>query len=251
MYNGTKGGMTVKIKSIFKRYELKYLISRNMAEKLLAVVKEHASPDEYGETVINNIYYDTDTNRLIRNSIEKPTVYKEKLRLRCYGTPADDSPAFIELKKKYDSVVYKRRLKLTYREAVEALKTGDLPDNQIGREIEYFLRFYETLSPKMIITYSRQAFFDGEFRITFDTDIKYRRTDLDLRLGSYGESVTDMVVMELKSERAIPFWMLEQLRKYKIYKTAFSKYGTAYKKMIFNCIKEDDNHDRELIQRLV
>ena len=220
----------MKIKSIIKRYELKYLIPKELAEKLLAVVKENASPDCYGETVINNIYYDTDTYRLIRNSIEKPTVYKEKLRLRCYGTPTDDSPAFIELKKKYDSVVYKRRLKLPYGEAVEALQKGKLPDTQIGREIEYFLNFYEKVSPKMVITYSRLAFFDGEFRITFDYDIKYRKTDLDLRLGSYGESVTDMVVMELKSERAIPFWMLEQLRKYKIYKTAFSKYGTAYSK---------------------
>ena len=221
--------MTVKIKSIFKRCELKYVISEDMAEKLLAVVKKNALPDEYGETVINNIYYDTDTFRLVRNSIEKPTVYKEKLRLRCYGTPTDFSPAFIELKRKYDSVVYKRRLKLPYGEAVKALETGKLPDTQIGREIEYFLNFYEKLSPKMVITYSRQAFFDGEFRITFDRDIKYRKTDLDLCHGSYGDSVTDMVVMELKSERAIPFWMLEQLRKYKIYKTAFSKYGTAYK----------------------
>ena len=221
--------MTVKIKSIFKRCELKYVISEDMAEKLLGVVKKNALPDEYGETVINNIYYDTDTFRLVRNSIEKPTVYKEKLRLRCYGTPTDDSPAFIELKRKYDSVVYKRRLKLPYGEAVKALETGRLPDTQIGREIEYFLSFYEKLSPKMVITYSRQAFFDGEFRITFDRDIKYRKTDLDLCHGSYGDSVTDMVVMELKSERAIPFWMLEQLRKYKIYKTAFSKYGTAYK----------------------
>ncbi len=218
----------MKIKSIFKRYELKYVISKELAEKLLEVVKKNAVPDEYGQTVINNIYYDTDTFRLIRNSIEKPTVYKEKLRLRCYGTPTDDSPAFIELKKKYDSVVYKRRLKLPYKEAVEALEKRKLPDTQIGREIAYFLDFYGNVSPKMAITYSRQAFFDGEFRITFDTDIKHRISDLDLRLGSYGDSVTDMVVLELKSERAIPFWMLEQLRRYKIYKTAFSKYGTAY-----------------------
>ncbi len=219
----------MKIKSIFKRYELKYLITKEQAKILLAEVKKQALPDEFGETVINNIYFDTDSYRLIRNSIEKPTVYKEKLRLRCYGTPNDDSPAFVELKKKYESVVFKRRLKLTYKEAVEALKTGELPDCQIGREIEYFLSYYGHPTPKMIISYSRQAFFDGEFRITFDSNIRYRRDDLDLRLGDYGAPVTDMVVMELKSERAIPFWMLELLRSQKIYKTAFSKYGTAYK----------------------
>lgn len=227
-----KGGMALKIKSIFKRYELKYLITKEQAEALLAEVRKKALPDEFGETVISNIYFDTDTFRLIRNSIEKPTVYKEKLRLRCYGRPNDDSPAFIELKKKYESVVYKRRLKLTYKEADEALRTGKLPDTQIGREIEYFLSFYGYPTPKMVICYSRQAFFDGEFRITFDFDIRYRTDELDLRLGDYGDPVTDMVVMELKSERAIPFWMLDLLRQHKIYKTAFSKYGTAYSQSI-------------------
>lgn len=35
---------------------------------------------------------------MIRNSIEKP-IYKEKLRLRSYGTPSADDKVFIELKK--------------------------------------------------------------------------------------------------------------------------------------------------------
>ncbi len=219
----------MKIKSIFKRYELKYVISKELADILLTEIKKHTIPDEFGETVICNIYYDTDSYRLIGNSLEKPTVYKEKLRLRCYGTPSDESPAFIELKKKYESVVYKRRLKLTYKEAVAAIENNSLPDTQIGREIEYFLNFYGRPTPKMVISYNRQAFYDGEFRITFDSDIRYRREELDLRKGDYGAPVTDMVVMELKSERAIPFWMLELLREHKIYKTSFSKYGTAYK----------------------
>ena len=143
----------MKIKSIFKRYELKYIISKELAELILPEIIKHTVPDEYGQTTINNIYFDTENYRLIRNSLEKPTVYKEKLRLRCYGTPTDDSPAFIELKKKYESVVYKRRLKLTYCEAVKALETGILPDTQIGHEIAYFLKYYNHPKKNLYLTY--------------------------------------------------------------------------------------------------
>ena len=67
--------------------------------------------DPYGRTVIRNLYLDTESYRLIRRSIEKP-VYKEKMRIRCYGPAHPDSPVFVELKKKYKKVVYKRRLSL-------------------------------------------------------------------------------------------------------------------------------------------
>jgi SPX domain protein involved in polyphosphate accumulation len=220
----------VKVKNIFRRYELKYVLTAQQAEAVIKEIEKHMEADPYGETDIMNIYYDTPDGRLIRNSIDKPD-YKEKLRLRCYGVPTDNSPAFIELKKKYESIVYKRRLSATYAEATKYLEQEKLPDTQIGREIEYFLQFYKTLAPAMVITYHRKAYFSGEFRATFDSNILYRTEDLDLRLGIYGKEVTDKVIMELKSANAIPFWMLSVLRENKIYKTPFSKYGTAYTKV--------------------
>ncbi|MEE0928587.1 MAG: polyphosphate polymerase domain-containing protein [Acutalibacteraceae bacterium] len=225
-----KGGEITKIKNIFKRYELKYILTQNQAETVIKEIEKHMEVDPFGETDILNIYYDTPDGRLIRNSIDKPD-YKEKLRLRCYGVPSDNSPAFIELKKKYDSIVYKRRLPATYGQAVSFLETGKLPDTQIGREIEYFLQFYKTLAPSMVVTYHRKAYLSGEFRATFDSNILFRTRDLDLRSGIYGEQVTDKVIMELKSANAIPFWLLRVLSENKIYKQPFSKYGTAYKKV--------------------
>jgi SPX domain protein involved in polyphosphate accumulation len=221
--------VSVKIKNIFRRYEQKYIITPEVAEKVRLEAEKHMTEDEFGETDIMNIYYDTPDNRLIRNSIEKPTVYKEKLRLRCYGVPSDDSKAFIELKKKYESVVYKRRLSMPYKEAVYALETGDLPDTQIGKEIAYFLQFYKTLAPSTVITYRRRAYIQDDFRLTFDSNILYRTEDLDLRSGIKGQPVTDMVILELKSPTAIPFWCLKVLSEHNIRKSPFSKYGTAYK----------------------
>ena len=219
----------MKIKNIFKRYELKYVITPEIAELVKRRAEEHMTEDEFGETDILNLYYDTPDSRLIRNSIEKPTVYKEKLRLRCYGTPSGDTKAFIELKKKYDSVVYKRRMSMTYDEAVAALDSGNLPDTQIGREIEYFLQFYKQVSPAMVVSYRRKAYYEGDFRMTFDSNLLFRTEDLNLKSGIHGEKITDMVIMELKSPTAIPFWCLKILSEYGIRKTPFSKYGTAYK----------------------
>ena len=215
------------------------------------------SPDKYGRSTIRNVYYDTDNYRLIRRSIERP-IYKEKLRLRSYLRADGDTPVFAELKKKYDHVVYKRRISLPLVVAERWLNTGESPgtDTQITREIDYFLDYYGGMRPTVFLSYDREAYYsdsDPSFRITFDSNILCRRDRLSLCEDTGGVSILDggMVLMEIKCSGGIPLPVTEILSKEKIYKTNFSKYGTAYKEMIFNCSKEDDNHDRELIQRLV
>lgn len=97
--------------TVFKRYELKYILTAEQKEKVLHAMEPYMVPDQYGRTVIRNIYFDTDDYRLIRRSIEKPA-YKEKLRIRSYSQAEPDSTVFVELKKKYKKVVYKRRISL-------------------------------------------------------------------------------------------------------------------------------------------
>ena len=103
--------------SVFKRYELKYLLTQEQKERVLEAMAPYMELDKYGRTTIRNLYYDTDSFRLIRHSIEKPA-YKEKLRIRSYSKADPYSPVFVELKKKYDSVVYKRRLAMAETEAI-------------------------------------------------------------------------------------------------------------------------------------
>ncbi len=95
----------MKYQNTFKRYEIKYMISAEQKEILLSAMSPYMRLDKYGRTTIRNIYFDTDNFRLSRRSIEKP-VYKEKLRVRSYGLATPDSKVFVELKKKYKSVVY-------------------------------------------------------------------------------------------------------------------------------------------------
>lgn len=224
--------------TVFQRYELKYLITREQKEFLLQVMEPHMKLDQYGHTTIRNIYYDTDNYRLVRRSIEKPA-YKEKLRIRSYHQASPDSIVFVELKKKYNDVVYKRRISLPEKEAMDWIsgKTHCGQRTQISAEIDYFLEYYNNLHPAVFLSYEREAFYalDGsDFRVTFDDNLLCRQANLSLESDVWGVPLfhDDQVLMEIKCSGGIPLWMVQALSQKHIYKTSFSKYGTAYQTII-------------------
>lgn len=227
------------VQTVFRRYELKYLLTMAQKETVLQAMQPYMSLDKYGRTTIRNLYYDTDTYLLIRRSIEKPA-YKEKLRIRSYSRVDADSTAFVELKKKYKSVVYKRRISLPYTDATAWLSREKHPakHTQIANEIDYFLEYYGSLHPTVFLSYEREAYYanDGsDFRVTFDDNILCRQEDLSLASDVYGTPILPegKVLMEIKCSGGIPLWMTQVLSKEQIYKTSFSKYGTAYGMLIF------------------
>lgn len=229
----------MKNEKFFKRYELKYLLDGKTYKKLLKYMEQYTQPDEYAESDICNLYLDTDDYRLVRRSNEKP-VYKEKMRLRSYCIPKADTPVFLEIKKKFESVVYKRRMIMTESEALEYINGGAEKDfSQIAREIDYFKHFYGSLEPKMYIAYKRHSFVgvsEPSFRITFDEDIVWRDYDLALEKGKYGRPLLEegQVLMEVKAQSAIPLWFTKFLTENHIYRTSFSKYGKAYTTMLLD-----------------
>ncbi|MCH5182836.1 MAG: polyphosphate polymerase domain-containing protein [Oscillospiraceae bacterium] len=228
------------IQNIFSRYEKKYLTDAAAWDEFFARISPYICPDPYGETRICNCYYDTPEHLLIRRSLDKPR-YKEKLRLRCYGVPTEESIAFAEVKKKYNGVVYKRRIPLPYREAVAFLSGGEaeIPagDAQIAREIQWMFRLYPGLSPALALHYLRSAYYasdDPALRITVDSDVRFRTYDLDLRAGESGELLLppDARLLELKIAGAMPLWLSSALDACRIFPTSFSKYGRAYQRLL-------------------
>lgn len=224
--------------STFRRYEIKFLLTQQQKPAILQAMQPYMKLDEYGRTTIRNIYYDTETYRLIRHSLEKP-IYKEKLRIRSYQTAAPDDLVFVELKKKYKKVVYKRRLTLLEAQVMKSFQQGlPLPvHSQIADEIEYFRSYYEDLHPTVFLSYEREAFYaldDSDFRITFDENILYRDYDFSLGSDVYGTPLLDKgeTLMEIKTAGAMPLWMSHELNRLKIYQTSFSKYGFAYRDMM-------------------
>ena len=234
----------MSITSVFERQEYKYIMTKKQKENIKKVMSEHGMAiDEYGRTTIRNVYYDTENYRLIRRSIESP-VYKEKLRVRSYALAHDGSTVFVELKKKYDHIVYKRRIPLKAKDA-EMWLAGKIKcpvDSQISREIDYFLKFYKTLAPSVFLSYEREAYFsktDSDLRITFDENILSRRYDMSLKCEAAGNPVMpgDLTLMEIKCGGAMPQWLSRELSKNGLYKTSFSKYGNAYTNLIFPELK--------------
>ncbi len=218
----------------FKRHEIKYLITINQYINLMDYLSDKVEKDVFYKSTICNVYYDTDNFELIRKSIEKP-IYKEKLRIRSYNKPTLDSSVYVELKKKYDHIVYKRREKIAYKYVLNnSFLEG--AETQIDKEIKYFNDFYGGLTPKMFLSYEREAYCfktDKQIRITFDTNIKYRTENVNLlpSISDIKLLPNNLVLMKLKVPFSIPYDLAKYLSSEKIFKTPFSKYGTAYKQI--------------------
>ena len=230
---------------VFNRYEKKFLLNTAAYQGVCGKLPDYMELDEYNKThgfyTISNIYYDTKDDYLIRSSLSKPK-YKEKLRLRAYGVPDSNGKVFMEIKKKFDGLVNKRRTALRLGEAYAFVSTGIKPEfkdymnKQVLNEIEYMLKIYE-LEPKLYLAYDRKALFSREnrgLRITFDRNIRTRRYDLKLEDGDYGEPLLEdeQWLMEIKAENSIPLWLSKLLSEYKVFSTSFSKYGTEYRNII-------------------
>lgn len=239
-------------KDTFARIETKYLLEDFQYRAIRERLEGMAQVDEYGKTSILNIYYDTKDFNLIRTSLEKP-VYKEKLRLRTYGIPEDDTKGFIEIKKKYKGIVYKRRIGMDYSDALKYLNEGApaKKESQISKEIDYFKSFYKGLRPAMAISYDRIAMAgisDPELRITFDENIRWRVDHLDLKKGNVGEEILKpgQHLMELKIAGAMTLEMAHILDELGIRQTSFSKYGRGFVDYMYGGRTDADNIIRDI-----
>ena len=223
---------------IFKRIEKKYRIKQSEKDNLLSEISERLIPDVHGKSRIFSFYLDTPDFRLIRASLEA-TTYKEKLRLRCYGTPNDDSKVFFEIKKKFKGVVFKRRVSMSLTEVNDYISNGILPfDSQIMREIDYAMHFYNHPTPSTLITYDREAYYvknAPHIRITFDSNIRYQADGRFYETENGRQILSDdEYILEIKTDGSMPKWLSNALDKCEIRPSSFSKYGTAYREMMTN-----------------
>jgi len=227
-------GETGHFTNVMMRYELKYLMDRGQTAYLVRRLKGHMEPDRYGKTTIASLYYDTPDRRLIRASMDKPD-FKEKMRLRSYGPATEDSPVFLELKRKASGIVYKRRVKSTLPEVRTFFggENGLFPDRQICRELEWFRDSWEPLEPACLVLYDRIAWFEpeGDLRLTIDFNPRYRAEDLRLTGSMEGNPLLAEgdTILEVKVQAAMPLWLSAILDEGQIYKSSFSKYGEAYR----------------------
>lgn len=238
----------MKLKKAFQRREKKYLIDPNSFPAFQNELQQSMQMDEYGLHTISSLYYDTDDFRFIRHSMEKP-MYKEKFRVRSYGVANADSLIFLELKKKIQKIVYKRRIAIPYSAYQSWLTTGVFPKDdshpQITEELKWLFLQHADLQPKVLILYDRLSYFwaeDADFRLTFDQNIRYRKQDFRLDGACDGELVAPEIgiLMEVKALGAYPLWFVQLLNKYRIKRASFSKYAQTYQRHLWTRKEKSD-----------
>ena len=229
--------------AVFKRKEVKYLLTEAQLAALRPALETHMEPDAFAHSIISNLYYDTPDFRMLRRSQEKP-VYKEKLRLRGYGVPDEETQVFPEIKKKAEGIVYKRRVRMPYGDAIHYLsRRRPGGDGQIFQELNWMLLAYGSLAPRIFLSYERDSWKgreDPALRLTLDREILWRTEALDLRRGAWGEPLLEpgQVLMEVKITNAAPLWLAEALSENGIFPISFSKCGRAFETLCKNHINE-------------
>ena len=229
--------------AVFKRKEVKYLLTEAQLAALRPALETHMEPDAFAHSSISNLYYDTPDFRMLRRSQEKP-VYKEKLRLRSYGIPDEETQVFPEIKKKAEGIVYKRRVSMPYGDAIRYLsRRRPCEDGQIFQELNWMLISYGSLAPRIFLSYERDSWKGREepsLRLTLDREILWRTEALDLRRGAWGEPLLEpnQVLMEVKISNAAPLWLAEALSENGIFPISFSKCGRAFETLCKKYINE-------------
>jgi len=209
----------------FNRFELKYLLTSEQAAHFENKIQGYLHPDTYGrggKYRLSSLYYDSSKYHFYWEKIEG-IKFRRKLRIRHYESSeplTDQTKVFVEIKQRLDRVTQKRRLRLAYQDALELCSGKSIPEillpeeRSIAEEIhEMVLRY--NLEPTSVVSYFRKAYlgtdYDEGLRVTFDTDLHYRTHDLDLRSKAKGESLLALhhVIMEIKVNERVPYWLTE------------------------------------------
>ncbi|MDR1640316.1 MAG: polyphosphate polymerase domain-containing protein [Clostridiales bacterium] len=228
----------------FNRREAKYLLDEFQLARISRALDENMKKGGYGSYGIRNVYFDTDSFDIARMCADKP-YYKEKLRIRSYGQASPDGPVFIELKKKLGKTTFKRRVMLPNDVAFEFMAGGreaasefaiEAVDKQVLSEIARFLDVYPA-TPKMFVSYDRielEGISDPNLRITIDTNIRQRATDLTLCGCNRGDELLPVgsALMEVKCLDSMPMWLVRTLGSCGAFEASFSKYGESVARTI-------------------
>lgn len=230
---------------VFKRHELKFLLSRKEHDSLRKAILPYMDYDKYGnsegEYNIVSLYYESFDKRIYYETVNKLR-FRQKLRLRVYDNATLSSPSFIELKQKFKNVVNKRRTLIPLEDAYNILSEPYNRDvihhkyasnPQILKEALHFKEFYN-LEPSIVVSYDRQAFSgiaenEKDLRVTFDYNLMCRSEDLELENGPEGFHFvdTDTVILEVKVSNSVPFWLARILSDFNFTKQGFSKFCTS------------------------
>lgn len=243
------------VQKYFNRFEIKYQIDLLKRDQLLGYIKPFMNLDPHVQNgydyEIRSLYFDS----LFRDSYYEKMdgiKFRRKLRIRYYPgfDNGGEEMVFVEIKRKINENVSKSRIIVPFSDSLEIIKR----DNPIARafyrdaadhdkktleEIWYLVRRYN-LKPACVVSYRRQPLMgklEKRFRVTFDTNMKSRKTNFDLHSGGGINFLPKgRVVMEIKFNNIIPRWAISIIQGNNCRHEKISKFTTGLKKTNVYCL---------------
>lgn len=226
----------------FRRFEFKYLISPVEAEKIKSYLALYTVRDPFVEGTgkdyyeVLSLYYDSPFFYYYnekRDGIKK----RKKIRLRTYRNNGVFSPyVFFEIKRKDDVIVSKDRFMMSVEDYQTLRTNGDLNhlrpavDTNTQDLIREFLRerAVRAIRPVLFVVYDREPYvgkFNSNVRITFDSNLRGAENDDVLYSGkNLVDVLGPMVILELKFNGTLPFYIHNAIKIFNLQRIAYSKY---------------------------
>ncbi len=226
-----------------QRFEAKYKVTEFRAQAIKTFIAPFVIRDRFAAEdasyPVNSLYLDTPDLALYRSSArgEKNRV---KFRLRTYSA-APDAPVFLEIKRRMDQIIRKRRVRLGRETLPGLLSRGDFREEDFGplgpKELQALSEFSDwirrfNLRPCASVRYQREAYvgvFGEAVRVTFDRQIACRRCaqyDEGIWKETHAwEAIPERrIVLELKFTDFSPGWVQDLVQRFNLVRESMSKY---------------------------
>lgn len=247
------------MRAFTNRYELKYLLDWptyfRIKRELQVLFKKDPAAGKQGKYDVISLYYDTPSLAFFWDKIEGEEE-RVKVRLRTYDhhdqkgeNKEKKQDVFLELKKKKNRNVYKKRLLLDNemqtrikahsthlqklfagKEFIKETKNSiNKAEKELEQEILHLHHSRGELQPTLVVSYAREPLVSADnlnVRITFDSNVRYRSKDFSLATKHTDKHIIapKHVIMEIKYTDYFPQWLVQLIQKYKCEARAISKY---------------------------
>jgi VTC domain len=236
----------VPIRTQFRRYECKYLISEELAAEIPSYAGPYLEPDPYAAASsdlsydITSLYLDSPDLKLFQET-EDGQLNRIKLRIRSYDDEPK-SPVFLEIKRRFDRLVLKGRARID-KNTMAMILAGGAPGitSLKGDQKESYEEFVAWVArwlaqPMVWVKYRREAYvgvINPDIRITLDRNLRClpaRGLAGIEKVGSWLPVEPRNVILELKFDDSCPDWVASLIQRFRLDRQSYSKYGNSVRR---------------------
>lgn len=224
------------------RFELKYVVSEEMARAIRESLRIHLVPDSFTSEDgtgygVNSLYLDSEGLDLCNATVQG---HKNRFKLRIRWYDGDENrPYFMEIKRRVNDQILKRRAAVRL-EGVRHLLGGHFPTREhlyhsdqpasLG-VLDEFCRLRNTLqaSGAVYVRYNREAWVPDELetaRVTFDRCLKGSAFNgvFETPEDAWSSAQPRGTILELKFTDRFPGWMRRLVQDFNLNRQSVPKY---------------------------